>query len=93
MIKELRKKIVKKVNTDNERGARRAIIEDGVHIPDGLLIGFDLDHDRRHYKVTGAGVVIVANTRGQIEPFATKRAVVFKTNRPSRRIRAAQLVA
>jgi ADP-glucose pyrophosphorylase len=73
---------------------RRAIIEDGVYIPDGLQIGFDLDHDRRHYKVTGAGVVVVANTRGQLEsPLVTERTVAFKTEQLSRRIRAARFVA
>jgi glucose-1-phosphate adenylyltransferase len=41
---------------------RHAIIEEGVHIPSGFQIGFDLANDRKHYFVTHAGVVVVSYT-------------------------------
>lgn len=50
---------------------RRAIVEEGVHIPAGFQAGFDLDQDRRHHTVTGAGVVVVSKT-----PSNTKSTVV-----------------
>jgi glucose-1-phosphate adenylyltransferase len=46
---------------------RRAIIDKGVHIPDGDTIGYDLDKDRRRFTVTDSGVVVIP--KGQlIEP-------------------------
>jgi len=47
---------------------RHAIIEEGVHIPAGFQIGFDLENDRRHYFVTGAGVVVVSQTPKHTRP-------------------------
>lgn len=43
------------------RGARlrRAIVEEGVHIPAMMHIGLNLDHDRSHHTVTQGGVVVV----------------------------------
>lgn len=38
---------------------RRAIIDKGVHIPDGYEIGYDLEEDRRKFMVTEKGIVIV----------------------------------
>jgi ADP-glucose pyrophosphorylase len=34
------------------------IIEEGVRIPSDFQIGFNLENDRKHYFVTGAGVVL-----------------------------------
>jgi len=40
---------------------RRAIIDEGVVIPDGVEIGFDHDADRaRGYLVTESGIVVVS---------------------------------
>jgi glucose-1-phosphate adenylyltransferase len=39
-----------------------AIIDSGVHIPDGAIIGYDLDIDREYYTVTDAGRVVVTST-------------------------------
>ena len=40
---------------------RRAIIDEGVEIPDGSVIGYDHDEDRRQgYTVTAAGIVVVS---------------------------------
>jgi len=38
---------------------RRAIVEKGVHIPDHAVIGFDLEHDALHHRVTEQGIVVV----------------------------------
>ncbi|MGL4204600.1 MAG: glucose-1-phosphate adenylyltransferase [Aeromonadaceae bacterium] len=40
---------------------RRAIIDEGVEIPDGSVIGYDHDEDRkRGYTVTASGIVVVS---------------------------------
>jgi ADP-glucose pyrophosphorylase len=56
---------------------RRAIVEDGVHIPDFARVGFDLEHDRQRYMVTNAGIVVVTNTFRPCEP-----PVVTQTTKP-----------
>jgi glucose-1-phosphate adenylyltransferase len=38
---------------------RRTIIDKGVHIPEGLEIGYDLDQDGKRFTVTGSGIVVV----------------------------------
>jgi glucose-1-phosphate adenylyltransferase len=38
---------------------RRAIVERNVSIPDGTLIGFNLDEDRQRYHVTESGIAVV----------------------------------
>jgi ADP-glucose pyrophosphorylase len=47
---------------------RHAIIEEGVRIPAGFQIGFDLENDRKHYVVTDAGVVVVSQTPKHTRP-------------------------
>ena len=44
------------------RGVRlkRAVVEEGVHIPAGFEAGFDIEHDRMAHTVTSRGVVIVS---------------------------------
>jgi len=59
-------------NVDIGRHAkvRRAIIDKGVHIPPGIEIGYDHDHDRsRGFTVTDNGVVVIAKADG-VEHFA-----------------------
>ena len=54
-------------NVDIGRHAkvRRAIIDKGVHIPPGVEIGYDHDHDRaRGFTVSEAGVVVIAKAEG-----------------------------
>jgi glucose-1-phosphate adenylyltransferase len=43
------------------RGAvvRRAILDKNVVIPDGVQIGVDLEHDRKFYRVTESGIVVL----------------------------------
>ena len=44
---------------------RRAIIDKGVHIPPGVEIGYDHDHDRaRGFTITEEGVVVIAKADG-----------------------------
>jgi len=38
---------------------RRAILDKNVVIPDGVQIGVDLEHDRKHYRVTESGIVVL----------------------------------
>lgn len=38
---------------------RRAIIEKNVRVPEGAVIGYDLEHDARYHRVTEKGVVVV----------------------------------
>jgi glucose-1-phosphate adenylyltransferase len=47
---------------------RRAIIEEGVHLPEGFRVGFDLQEDRRHHTVTETGVVVVSRTPVKVDP-------------------------
>jgi glucose-1-phosphate adenylyltransferase len=39
---------------------RKAIIDKGVTIPEGVVIGYDLDEDRKRFVVTESGIVVVA---------------------------------
>jgi glucose-1-phosphate adenylyltransferase len=44
---------------------RRAIIDKGIQIPEGMEIGYDLGADRRRgYTVTDSGIVVIANADG-----------------------------
>jgi glucose-1-phosphate adenylyltransferase len=38
---------------------RRTIIDKGVKIPDGDVIGYDLEKDRQRFTVTESGVVVI----------------------------------
>lgn len=39
---------------------RRAIIDKDVEIPSGMVIGYDLEQDRKRFHVTESGIVVVA---------------------------------
>ncbi len=55
---------------------RRAIIDKGVHIPAGVEIGFDPEHDRaRGFTVSEAGVTVIAKADG-IEHFLEAEQIV-----------------
>lgn len=41
---------------------RRAIIEKNVEIPEGVVIGYDLNEDAKQHRVTSKGVVVVEST-------------------------------
>lgn len=40
---------------------RRVIVEEGVHVPAGVCVGVDLEHDRRNQTVSEKGVVVIAH--------------------------------
>ena len=47
------------VNVGRHCRIRRAIIDRDVHIPEGSVIGYDADEDRRNYFVTDTGITVV----------------------------------
>ena len=56
-------------NCDIGRHARirRAILDKNVRVLPGAEIGYDLEHDRRHYHVTETGIVVVSGQRTPVE--------------------------
>lgn len=46
---------------------RRAILDKNVHLPEGTVIGYDLDSDQRKYHVTEAGIVVVEGRRSRVD--------------------------
>ena len=46
---------------------RRAIIDRHVSLPEGTVIGYDLDADREHYSVTESGIVVVVRPESMLE--------------------------
>jgi glucose-1-phosphate adenylyltransferase len=48
------------VNIGRYAKVRRAIIDKDVVIPQGMVIGYDLDEDRKRFFVSDSGVVVVA---------------------------------
>ena len=56
-------------NCDIGRRARirRAILDKNVRVPEGTLIGYDLEADRRLYHVTERGVAVVEGPRTPVE--------------------------
>ena len=64
------------VNIGRHAKIRRAIIDKGVHIPAGIEIGYDHDHDRaRGCAVTDNGLVVIAKADG-VEHFVEAEAHV-----------------
>jgi glucose-1-phosphate adenylyltransferase len=47
------------VNIGRHCKIRRAIIDRDVHIPEGTVIGYDLESDRQNYFVTESGITVV----------------------------------
>jgi glucose-1-phosphate adenylyltransferase len=46
---------------------RRCILEKNVKIPEGTVIGYDLEQDRKRYFVTDSGIVVVEGKRTAVE--------------------------
>jgi glucose-1-phosphate adenylyltransferase len=42
---------------------RRCILQKNVRIPDGSVIGYDHEEDKKHYHVTESGIVVVDGRR------------------------------
>ena len=47
------------VNVGRRTKIKRAIIDKGVEIPEGVQIGYDLDEDRKKFIVTDSGIVVI----------------------------------
>ena len=47
------------VNIGRHCRIRRAIIDRDAHIPDGTVIGYDINEDRKKYHVTPSGITVV----------------------------------
>ena len=48
------------VNVGRHAKIKRAIIDKDVEIPQGMVIGYDLQEDRKKFYLTGSGIVVVA---------------------------------
>ena len=48
------------VNVGRHAKIKRAIIDKDVNIPQGMVIGYDLDEDKKKFFVTDSGIVVVA---------------------------------
>jgi len=46
---------------------RGAILDKNVHVPEGAVIGYDLEQDRRYHHVTESGIVVVEGMRSRVE--------------------------
>jgi glucose-1-phosphate adenylyltransferase len=55
------------VNIGRHSRIRRAIIDRHVKLPEGTVIGYDLDADRQRFHVTDSGVVIVVRQESMLE--------------------------
>jgi glucose-1-phosphate adenylyltransferase len=55
------------VNIGRRCKIRRAIIDRHVELPEGTVIGYDLEADRTRYTVSDGGVVIVVRAESMIE--------------------------
>jgi glucose-1-phosphate adenylyltransferase len=47
------------VNIGRHCRIKRAIIDRDVHLPEGTVIGYDQNEDKRHYFVTPSGLTVV----------------------------------
>jgi glucose-1-phosphate adenylyltransferase len=56
-------------NCDVGRRARlrRVILDKNVRIPEDVEIGYDLEHDRKHYHVTESGLVVIGGGRTLVD--------------------------
>jgi glucose-1-phosphate adenylyltransferase len=48
------------VNVGRYARIKRAIIDKDVDIPQGMVIGYDLEEDKKRFYVTESGIVVVA---------------------------------
>ena len=66
---------------------RRAIVDEGVHIPAGFQVGFDSDEDRTRHTVTKAGVIVVSRTPENSRPVVVRFARPEAAKRPTQEMR------
>jgi glucose-1-phosphate adenylyltransferase len=55
------------VNIGRRCKVRRAIIDRHVNLPEGTVIGYDMEADRARYSVSEGGVVVVVRAESMIE--------------------------
>ncbi len=55
--------IMNNCNVGRHARIRRAIIDKNVTIPEGYEIGFDLEGDKKKFKVTKSGIVVIAKNQ------------------------------
>jgi glucose-1-phosphate adenylyltransferase len=46
---------------------RKAILDKNVRLPEGSVIGYDLEHDKKHHYVTESGIVLVEGRRSRVD--------------------------
>jgi glucose-1-phosphate adenylyltransferase len=46
---------------------RRAILDEGVTVPEDAMIGYDVEQDRQQYFVSESGIVVVEPTRSSLD--------------------------
>ncbi len=52
--------IMEGVNVGRHAKIKRAIIDKDVTIPQGMVIGYDLEEDKKRFNITDSGIVVVA---------------------------------
>jgi glucose-1-phosphate adenylyltransferase len=55
------------VNIGRRCKVRRAILDRHVNLPEGTVIGYDLEADRARFSVSDDGVVVVVRAESMIE--------------------------
>jgi glucose-1-phosphate adenylyltransferase len=55
------------VNVGRHSRVRRAIIDRHVSLPEGTVIGYDVESDRKKYQITDDGVVVVVRQESMLE--------------------------
>jgi len=55
------------VNIGRHCRIRRAIIDRHVDLPEGTVIGYDLEADKARYSVSDSGIVVVVRPESLIE--------------------------
>jgi glucose-1-phosphate adenylyltransferase len=46
---------------------RRCILDKNTRVPDGAVIGFDIEEDRKYYHVTESGIVVLEGRRSRVD--------------------------
>ena len=44
------------------RGLTRVVLDRGVHIPEGLVVGEDPEEDAKRFRVTEGGITLITQT-------------------------------
>ena len=55
------------MNVGRHSRIRRAIIDRHVSLPEGTVIGYDAESDRKKYQITDDGIVVVVRQESMLE--------------------------